>query len=90
MTETYQDEYNKTGGQGLATTGKAVISTELRIASEAMHAAADYIKPQKEKAQAEIDNLRNLGAEKLQKTKKAAQDKQSQAKDQVNHQVNSH
>ncbi|KAI9722824.1 MAG: hypothetical protein M1828_004390 [Chrysothrix sp. TS-e1954] len=84
VTGTYQDEYTKTGGQGLATTGKAVVSTELRIVSEAMHAVADYIRPQKEKAQAEIDNLRNMGAEKLQKTKQAAQEKQGQAKQQVN------
>ena len=84
VTGTYQDEYKKTGGQGITTTGKAVISTEMRIVAETMRKVADYLGPKKDQAEAEYEKMKSLGADKVQKAKKSAQDKQAQMKEQVN------
>ncbi|KAF4301059.1 hypothetical protein SLS57_007911 [Botryosphaeria dothidea] len=47
---TYNDEYQKTGGNGIITTAKAVISTELKITADVLQIIADYLGPKKEEA----------------------------------------
>lgn len=53
---TWEDEYNKTvkrngRGPGVWTFGLSVISTEMRIASDGLQIAADFLGPKKEKAE---------------------------------------
>lgn len=50
LLNTYNDEYQKTGGNGLITTAKAVISTELKVTVDVLHLIADYLGPKKEEA----------------------------------------
>ncbi|OJD32589.1 pathogenesis associated protein [Diplodia corticola] len=47
---TYSDEYQKTGGNGVITTAKAILSTELKITSDVLQLIADYLGPKKEEA----------------------------------------
>jgi len=48
LLSTYNDEYQKTGGQGLVTTAKAVISTELKVTADIFQMVADFLGPKKE------------------------------------------
>lgn len=73
---TYDDEYKKVGGEGIQTTAKAIVSTQLRIASDAFHAAGDYIEPKKQQFQAEVEKAKKTGSDKIQKAKKGAHEKQ--------------
>lgn len=72
--KTYEDEYQKIGGQGIVTAGMAIVSTELRIASDAMHAFADFIGPKKEEAKKQFHEA-----------KKHAVHKKNEIVNQVNH-----
>lgn len=47
---TYSDEYKKVGGRGVVTTGKAMLSTELRIAHESYQKVMGVVGPKAEKA----------------------------------------
>lgn len=49
--KTYEDENNKTEGKGLPKIFKSVVSTELKIAADVLHAVAEWLGPRKEKAQ---------------------------------------
>ncbi|KAF2173403.1 hypothetical protein M409DRAFT_15687 [Zasmidium cellare ATCC 36951] len=76
----YEDEYNKTAkhnerGQGITTTILAIVSTELRIASDFFHAVADILGPKyeesKKKGSEYIKDLEN----KAEHYKQIGQDK---------------
>ncbi|KAG8623065.1 hypothetical protein KVT40_008041 [Elsinoe batatas] len=59
---TWQDEYNKTvkrngRGPGIWSFGLSVISTEMRIASDALQIAADWLGPKKEEAAQKKDEF---------------------------------
>lgn len=97
---TYNDEYKKTGGEGLVTSGKALFSTQLRIAAEALQAAGEFIGPKRDEIHANYEKVKKSGLEKVgqaknyasEKTgqgKKLAQEKTEEAKHHANH-VNSH
>jgi hypothetical protein len=47
---TYEDEYKKTGGKGLGTTVKAVISTELKVTADVFQWVADLLSQRKQEA----------------------------------------
>ena len=48
--QTYDDEYKKTGGKGLGTTVKAVISTELKVTADAFQWVTDLLSQKKQEA----------------------------------------
>jgi hypothetical protein len=48
--KTYDDEYKKTGGKGLGTTVKAVISTELKVTADVFQWVADFLSQRKQDA----------------------------------------
>lgn len=78
---TYGDEYKKMQGQdGLIKSGKTVLSTELRMTSEALHAIADYLGPKKDALAAEVDKAKKVGSEKLNETKKVGSEKANETK----------
>ncbi|GAB7351582.1 hypothetical protein MBLNU459_g2204t1 [Dothideomycetes sp. NU459] len=59
---TWEDEYNKTAkannrGPGLSTSLMAIISTQLKIASDTLHVVGDYLGPKKEQAKAKRDSF---------------------------------
>ncbi|KAK8196312.1 hypothetical protein BKA81DRAFT_148029 [Phyllosticta paracitricarpa] len=56
---TYNDEYQKTGGKGLITTAKAIVSTELKITADALQLVADYLGPKKEAAKQKVQEKTN-------------------------------
>ncbi|KAF2088448.1 hypothetical protein K490DRAFT_55864 [Saccharata proteae CBS 121410] len=56
---TYDDEYQKTGGKGLITTAKAIVSTELKITADFFQKVADYLGPKKEEAKKKIQEKTN-------------------------------
>ena len=87
---TYDDEYKKIGGEGLPTTAKAFVSTQLRIVSDVFHAVGDYLEPKKEQLQAEYEKAKSTGADRIQKTKKAASDKKDELVNKQQQMVNSH
>jgi len=88
--KTYNDEYQKTGGQGIITTAKAIVSTELKIASDVLHAFGDWLGPKKEQAkdyyqqaQEKAGEFRNEAEKKYGEVKGQAQDKSGEAKGQA-------
>lgn len=59
---TYNDEYKKTAsrnnrGEGLTTFFMALVSTELKVASDALAAAANYLGPKKDEAKQHKDQF---------------------------------
>jgi len=48
--QTYGDEYQKSGGNGVVTTAKAIMSTELKLASDVYQFVSKYLGPKKEAA----------------------------------------
>ncbi|KAF4549029.1 Hypothetical protein D9617_24g017430 [Elsinoe fawcettii] len=66
---TWQDEYNKTvkrnnRGPGVWSFSLSVISTEMRIASDALQIAADWLGPKKEEASQKKDEFVNQAKQK--------------------------
>jgi hypothetical protein len=56
---TYQDEYKKTQGpEGVVKTGKAVISTELKVVHDAFSLAVQYWGKGREKASKKVDEVK--------------------------------
>lgn len=53
--KTYEDESGKTEGKGLPHLVKSVVSTELKIASDVLHALAEWLGPKKERAEKTVD-----------------------------------
>lgn len=64
---TYNDEYKKVGGQGYFTSAKAMISTELKVASDILHYGAEWLGPKKEQAKSQFEELKKK-AEETQKS----------------------
>jgi len=57
---TYDNEYKKTGGDGIITAAKAVISTELKITADLLQTVAGFLSAKKQEAKKTIDqNLNN-------------------------------
>lgn len=59
---TWEDEYNKTAkannrGPGISTSVMAIISTQLKIVSDAAHVVGDYLGPKKDEAKAKRDSF---------------------------------
>ncbi|KAI9811759.1 MAG: hypothetical protein M1827_005304 [Pycnora praestabilis] len=54
--DTYGDEYKKCGGQSVITTGKATISTGLRITADVLSYLGSYLGPKKEQAKEKISS----------------------------------
>lgn len=52
---TYDDQYKKTGGQGLGTTVKAAISTEMKVAHDVYNFVMGYLSKGKETAQKKVE-----------------------------------
>lgn len=78
---TYQDEYKRTAkrdGDSLFSTGKAIFSTELRIAFESLHYIADFFGPRKDRAVDDYEKLKSTGNQKAQQAKKVAGEKKEQ------------
>ena len=75
---TYNDEYQKVAGDGIFAYGKAIISTELRVASDALHAIGNYLGPKKDEIMNEYEKTKRDGEARYQKTKKAALEKKDQ------------
>ncbi len=59
LLNTYRDEYRKTGGNGLMTTGKAIISTELKLAADFFQTVANFLGPKKEAAKQKFNEKTN-------------------------------
>lgn len=77
---TYGDEYNKTAnsskrGAGLTTVVLAVISTELKITSDALQVVADYLGPKKEQAKSQTSDLVGQAKQKKDAYASKAQEK---------------
>ena len=90
VTKTYDEEYSRAGGQGLGTTGKAMVSTQVHITSDFLEAVSSYLRPKKDELQAEFEKTKKAGSEKVQKTKKMAQEKQDDLLHKQPQMVNSH
>lgn len=75
---TYEDESKKVGGEGVVAFGKSVVSTELRIVSEAMQATAEFIKPKKDALEEKYEEAKKAGSQQAHRAKKVAQDKADQ------------
>ncbi|KAI9654018.1 MAG: hypothetical protein M1831_005535 [Alyxoria varia] len=75
---TYNDEYEKVAGDGIFAYGKAIVSTELRIAADALHAVGNYLGPKKDEAMNEYEKTKRAGEARYEKTKKAAHEKKDQ------------
>ena len=71
---TYNNEYKKTGGNGLLTTGKAILSTELRITADAIHKVADLLGPRGKQLEEQLEHLTQMGADKASQVKRTAED----------------
>lgn len=66
---TWDDEYNKTAkannrGPGISTSIMAIISTQLKIVSDAAHVVGDYLGPKKEEAKAKRDSFIDTASQK--------------------------
>lgn len=59
LLNTYRDEYRKTGGEGLITTGKAILSTELKVAADFFQTVSDVLGPKKEAAKQKANQKLN-------------------------------
>jgi hypothetical protein len=57
--KTYDDEYKKTGGKGLGTTVKAVISTELKVTADVFSWVAEFLGQKKQEAKKTADQKLN-------------------------------
>lgn len=66
---TYNDEYKKTGGEGLFNAGKAVLTTELRIVADALHRAGDFFGPQRDELEAQYNKYKKIGEDKFNDVK---------------------
>lgn len=77
---TYNDEYKKTGGEGVVTSGKALISTQIRIAAEALQAIGNFLGPKKDDLQANYEKVKKNGLEKVGQAQSYATEKTNQAK----------
>jgi hypothetical protein len=58
LSSTYQDEYSKTQGEGLVKTGKAFISTELKVAHDAFNIFLNYWSKGKEQTSKKVDEIK--------------------------------
>lgn len=56
---TYQDEYKRTGGQGVVTTIKAILSTELKVTQDVLQYIADALQVKKQEAKKAVDEKAN-------------------------------
>lgn len=59
LLNTYRDEYRKTGGSGLITTGKAILSTEIKVAADFFQSVANFLGPKKEAAKHKYNEKMN-------------------------------
>lgn len=96
VSSTYSDEYTKTAkhndrGQGLVTSALALVSTELKIASDFFQAVADFLGPKYEESkkkgseyvkeiQDTADQYTKAGQDKLAELQKTGEKKADQAK----------
>jgi len=92
---TYNDEYQKTSkhknrGNGVTTLVLAIISTELKIASDFFQAVADFLGPKYEEgkqkgaeyvqyAQDTAEHYKEVGKDRLEEAKKIGQQKSEEA-----------
>lgn len=60
---TYEDERRRTGGDGVVPTGKAVVSTELRVAVDVLDQIAAFLGSKKEQAKHQYRGAANRTAE---------------------------
>jgi chaperonin cofactor prefoldin len=58
ISSTYQDEYSKTQGQGIVKTGKAFVSTELKVAHDALNIFLSYWSKSKEHTAKKVDEIK--------------------------------
>lgn len=93
LLNTWSDEYKKTSehgdrGPGLTTSVLALISTELRFASDAYQTVVNYLGPKKEEAQNNAQDayqkMSAMGQEKMSQAQQFGQTKMNQANDLVN------
>lgn len=98
LTITPPDEYTKTAkhndrGQGITTTIMAIVSTELRIASDFFHAVADVLGPKYEESkkkgseyvkelESKAEQYKQMGADKVNDYTKTGQAKADELKKQ--------
>lgn len=66
VVNSYQDESGKVGGEGVVKLVKSVVSTELRILSDGLHAVAEFVGPKKQQAE-------DLVKEKIDQIKQSTQ-----------------
>jgi len=52
---TYNDEYKKTGGEGIFTTAKAIVSTELKVTADVLQKVAEFLSSKKEEAKTKLN-----------------------------------
>lgn len=80
---TYEDESKAVGGQGVVAFSKSVISTELRIATEALQACREVFLSKKNELEDKYEKMKKDGSGKAYRAKKTAQHK-------VDHVADSH
>lgn len=71
VVNSYNDESSKVGGEGIVKVVKSVISTELRILSDGLHAVAEFVGPKKQQAE-------ELVKEKIEQIKQQSKQQTSQ------------
>ncbi|KAJ8611462.1 hypothetical protein MRB53_037981 [Persea americana] len=86
LTETWNDEYTKTAnhnrrGAGITTSVLAIVSLELRIASDFFHYVADNLRPVYEDSKDKLDELTKSAQDKAGEVKKDASKKADEAHD---------
>ncbi|PSK56867.1 hypothetical protein B9Z65_6491 [Elsinoe australis] len=79
--QTWSDEYNKTvkrngRGPGLWSLGLSILSTEMRIASDGLQVAADFLGPKKEKAEQKANDYAGQAKQKKDTYAQKLQDKE--------------
>lgn len=85
LTETWNDEYSKTAnhnkrGAGISTSVLAIISLELRVASDFFHYVADTIKPAYEEGKSKAGELNKFAQDKAAEYEKYGKEKYSELK----------
>jgi len=83
LSSTWQDEYSKTAkhngrGPGVSTSVLAIVSTELRIASDFFKTVADFLGPKYEESKKKGSDYVNDLSNKAEEYKKIGQDKASE------------
>jgi hypothetical protein len=86
---TWQSEYNKTNGDGVVKSVKALISTELKMGSDGYRWVSEYLGQRKQQASNKMDSAKQQAGNKMDGAKQQASSKMDGAKQQASSKMES-